>query len=209
MSFMFNLDVKISIYYTTSNQFIAWRLATGYIKTGNWVCTKVSKSTCLHLQSWLICMHITGIHLDVSQHLLVLEPSHSSNTPLSLGDLFNFSQQVWQPSFCTVQKKEFNTHWSPYLSGQVSVQMWRCLRDFFLFFFLMNVSRWMCHDWLCCCCSFWTLGGAEQVSRKSGAESGLLLPSHLSPRLSSSRHSLEELQEQPAFARLSHFTSGS
>ena len=38
-----------------------------------------------------------------------------------------------------------------------------------------------CHDhtWLCCCCGFWALGGAEQVSRKSGIESGLLLPSDL------------------------------
>jgi len=30
-----------------------------------------------------------------------------------------------------------------------------------------------------CCCGFWVLGGAEQVSRKSGAQSVLLLLSHL------------------------------
>jgi len=63
-----------------------------------------------------------------------------------------------------------------------------------------------CHDytWLCCCCGFRALGGAEQGFQE--VRGGVWIAPAFTPvpRLSSSRHSLKtvELQENPSLCQI-------
>ena len=63
------------------------------------------------------------------------------------------------------------------------------------------------HAWLCCfAVVFWVLGGAGFL----GAQGAVWIAPAFTPvsHLSTSGHSFKEMQEQPVFTRLSHYTSG-